>query len=53
MKKVRFLTFFFLIGKMEQDHLSNSRTDEIKELLQFGKEVKAFFTLFRFQFTKI
>ena len=25
-----------------QGHLCNSRTNEIKELLQFGKEVKAF-----------
>jgi hypothetical protein len=25
-----------------QCHLSNSRTDEIKDLLQFGKEVKVF-----------
>ena len=33
----------FLLTKFWQDNLSNSRTDEMRDLLSFRKEVKKYF----------
>lgn len=39
--KMRFYLFW-------QGHLCNSRTDEIKDLLQFGKEIKLFLNKYEY-----